>query len=149
ISPSGAGFIGNSTSFSGQRLVIAVKRMILDEKMARAAQRAGADLREHVSFSSGNLNRTLGEWTVRAGTPGGQVPVRARSLVAADGAHSQVSQALGIKVPPPDGICSRAYVKAGTHHFDADGVCFYTSDLIPGYAALFKEADGDLNYCVY
>jgi len=149
VAPSGAGFVGNSVAFSGRKLVIAVKRRILDEKIARASQRVGAELREESEFVGGTLDRARGMWTVRADSPEGPLAFEARSLVAADGAHSVVTRTLGIPTPPPDGICSRAYVKAGTHRFDADGVAFYTSDLIPGYAALFKEADGDLNYCVY
>lgn len=149
VAPSGAGFVGNSVTFSGRKLVIAVKRRILDEKIARASERAGAELREESAFVDGTLDRTRGIWTVRVDGPGGPVVFEARSLVAADGAHSNVTRSLGISTPPPDGICSRAYVKAGTHRFDADGVAFYTSELIPGYAALFKEADGDLNFCVY
>jgi flavin-dependent dehydrogenase len=149
VAPSGAGFVGNSVAFSGRKLVIAVKRRVLDEKIARASQRVGAELCEESTFVGGSLDRARGTWTVRADGPKGPLVFEARSLVAADGAHSVVTRALGIPTPPPDGICSRAYVKAGTHRFEADGVAFYTSDLIPGYAALFKEADGDLNYCVY
>jgi geranylgeranyl reductase family protein len=151
VAPSGTGYIADSVpGFSGKRLVIAVKRRILDEKLARAAQSAGADLREHVSFTGATLDKARGVWTVQATVEGeGATTFEARALVAADGAHSHVTQALGIDTPPPDGICSRAYIKAGTHNFDADGVAFYTSDLIPGYAALFKEADGDVNFCTY
>lgn len=150
VAPSGAGFIGNSVDFSGKRLVIAVKRMILDEKMARAAQKAGAELKEHTTFTGGALDKTAGIWTIETqGNDGSKKQYRAKMLVAADGAHSSVTQALGIPTPPPDGICSRAYVKAGTHNFDADGIAFYTRELIPGYAAIFKEANGDLNFCTY
>lgn len=150
VAPSGAGFIGNSVDYSGKRLVIAVKRMILDEKMFRAAQKAGATMVEHTTFTGGALDKAKGQWTIEAQTNAGEkVQYRARALVAADGAHSSVTQALGIPTPPPDGICSRAYVKAGTHSFDADGIAFYTRELIPGYAAIFKEANGDLNFCTY
>jgi flavin-dependent dehydrogenase len=91
-----------------------------------------------------------GVWTIDAQTnDGAKKQFKARVLVAADGAHSSVTQTLGIPTPPPDGICSRAYVKAGTHNFDADGIAFYTRELIPGYAAIFKEANGDLNFCTY
>jgi geranylgeranyl reductase family protein len=149
VAPSGAGFIGNSVHYSGTRLVVAVKRRILDERMARAAQRAGADLLEHVDFQGASLDRAAGEWRIQARREQVAVAFRASALVAADGAHSHVLQTLGFPVPPSDGICSRAYVKAGTHQMDADGVAFYTDELIPGYAALFKEADGDVNFCTY
>ncbi len=147
VAPSGTGFIGNSVNYSNTELVIAVKRRLLDEKIARAAQRAGAELREQHTFTGATL--AGGVWTVKVDTEGGPQEIRARALVAADGAHSNVTRLLGIETPPPDGLCSRAYVKAGTHDFDADGVAFYVTDLLPGYAALFREADGDLNFCTY
>lgn len=146
VAPSGAGFIGDSVEFSGKQLVIAVKRRLLDEKIARAASKAGAELREETSFAG--AVREGGAWTVRAEGEGAPT-FRARALVAADGAHSNVTRLLGIETPLPDGLCSRAYVKAGTHDFDADGVAFYVEGLLPGYAALFREADGDLNFCTY
>jgi menaquinone-9 beta-reductase len=150
VAPSGAGFIGNSVDYSGNRLVIAIKRMILDEKMMRAVQKAGVPVVEHTTFTGGKLDKAQGVWTIEAqSNDGAKKQFRARVLVAADGAHSSVTQALGIPTPPPDGICSRAYVKAGTHTFDADGIAFYTRELIPGYAAIFKEANGDLNFCTY
>lgn len=149
VAPGGTGFIADSVAYSGQKLVIAVKRRILDEKLARAAQRAGAQLHEHTTFTGAELDKLSRTWAIEANTEIGSTTFQARALVAADGAHSHVTQVLGIHTPPPDGICSRAYIKAGTHQFDADGVAFYVSELIPGYCALFKEADGDVNFCTY
>lgn len=149
VAPSGRGFIGDSAHSFGQKLVVAVKRKDLDEKMAMAAKRAGADLREHHTFNGATLDKARGVWTLDVSANGTATTFEARALVAADGAHSHVLQLLGHDVPQPDGICSRAYIKAGTHNFEADGVAFYTSDLIPGYCALFKEADGDVNFCTY
>ena len=149
IGPEGTGFLADSSHSTGRSLVMAVKREILDEKIARAAVRAGAELKEEHEFARASLDRGEGVWTVDAQHDRAPVQFRARALVAADGALSRVTQALGIPTTPPDGICSRAYVKAGTHNFDADGVCFYTSELVPGYAALFRHADGDVNYCCY
>jgi len=149
VAPSGRGFIADSVFYSGKRLVIAVKRKDLDEKMAMAARRAGAELKEHHTFNGAQLDKVRGVWTIQVSAEGTPATFEARALVAADGAHSHVLQALGVDVPQPDGICSRAYVKAGTHNFEADGVAFYTTDLIPGYCALFKEADGDVNFCTY
>ncbi|MBL8953626.1 MAG: NAD(P)/FAD-dependent oxidoreductase [Myxococcaceae bacterium] len=149
VAPSGRGFIGDSAAYSGKRLVIAIKRRDLDEKMAMAAKRAGAELKEHHTFNGASLDKVRGVWTIDVSAEGTPTKFEAKVLVAADGAHSHVLQTLGVHVPPPDGICSRAYVKAGTHNFQADGVAFYTTDLIPGYCAIFKEADGDVNFCTY
>ncbi len=145
VSPNGTGFIGNSAKANGERpLVGAVKRRWLDEKIARAAVRAGAELRESTTVEG--AQRIGGDWVIDVG---GKRTFRAKTLVAADGALSRLTQTLGIPTPPPDGICSRAYVKAGTHDFDADGVCFYFGEMVPGYSALFREADGDVNFCCY
>ncbi|MCS6914889.1 MAG: geranylgeranyl reductase family protein [Myxococcales bacterium] len=149
VSPRRIGFIGNSAKQNGRPLVMAVKRMILDEKIARAAQRAGALLVENTTVTGASLSRAEGVWTVQATRNGAAVSYRARALVAADGALSRLTQALGIPTPPPDSVCSRAYIKAGTHQFDMDGVVFYELDMVPGYCALFREAGGDVNYCVY
>ena len=53
-------------------------------------------------------------------------------LVCADGAPSRLATQLGLVTRPPDSTCSRSYVEAGTHKFDADGVVFYNKELLPG-----------------
>jgi flavin-dependent dehydrogenase len=149
ISPARIGFIGNSSTQMGRALVIAVKRVWLDEKIARAAERAGAKLIEATQVSGGHLANDGSGWTLDAVSDGQPTRYRARALVAADGALSRLTAALGIPTPPADAVCSRSYVKAGTHAFDADGVVVYRLDLAPGYCALFREAGGDLNFCTY
>jgi flavin-dependent dehydrogenase len=149
ISPARIGFIGNSATQVGRPLVMAVKRVWLDEKIARAAERAGAVLVEEAHVSGGRLADDGSGWILDAVTAGRATSYRARAVVAADGALSRLTTALGIPTAPPDAVCSRAYVKAGTHRFDADGVVVYRLDLAPGYCALFREAGGDLNFCTY
>jgi hypothetical protein len=46
-------------------------------------------------------------------------------------------------------VCSRAYVRAGTDRCTADGLVFYPRFLLPGYCAVVREADGELNFCCY
>ena len=70
-------------------------------------------------------------------------------LVAADGALSRLARSLGIVTTPPDAVCSRAYVRAGTDRCTADGLVFYPRFLLPGYCGVVREADGDLNFCCY
>jgi flavin-dependent dehydrogenase len=71
-------------------------------------------------------------------------------LVCADGSPSNLARKLGLVKNEPDSFCSRQYIKAGTHNFgNMDGVCFYPRALLPGYAAIFAEADGDVNYLCY
>ena len=47
--------------------------------------------------------------------------VKGRVLVCADGATSKLATKLGYCTEPPEGICSRAYVKGGTHNAKFDG----------------------------
>lgn len=45
---------------------------------------------------------------------------------------------LGYCNEPPKGVCSRAFVEAGSHNTNFDGVCFYPRWSLPGYAAIFR-----------
>lgn len=68
--------------------------------------------------------------------------VKGRVLVCADGATSQLATKLGYCTEAPRGVCSRAFVAGGTHNAKFDGVCFYPKWSLPGYAALFRYAEG-------
>jgi hypothetical protein len=46
-------------------------------------------------------------------------------------------------------ILCRAFVEGGTHNTDFDGVCFYQRESLPGYSAIFKHPNDELNYCYY
>ena len=92
-----------------------------------------------------------------------------RVLVCADGAPSRMAQQLGLVSGPAQTSCSRSYIEGGTHRFKADGVLFYCKALLPGgcnwllkadilhaallpllgYAALFRHANDEANFCVY
>ena len=163
VSPAGIRFIGNSARHTGGSLVIAIKRRILDERIARAAQKAGAHLVEDYTVAGAELSRcgpdfqsgpadgrveSPAYWTIHARLAN-QPTFRARALVACDGASSSLARGLGIVNTPADAVCSRAYIKAGTSDFDADGVVFYPPELLPGYCALFREAGDELNFACY
>ncbi|MBM4068628.1 MAG: NAD(P)/FAD-dependent oxidoreductase [Planctomycetes bacterium] len=148
VSPSRLTFIGNSAPHTDGSLVIAIKRKVLDEKIARAAQAAGANLVENYTVAGAEFSRKDGTWTIHG--RGAHLPTyRARVLVSCDGASSALAQSLGIVKTPADAVCSRSYVKAGTCDFEADGVVFYPRDLLPGYCALFREAGDELNFACY
>jgi geranylgeranyl reductase family protein len=148
ISPGGVAMIGNSTGRHLAPLVIAIRRMVLDEMIVRAAVAAGAGLVERFPVGAAEFSAAGGLWTIhhRYHT---QPPFRAKALVAADGANSRLARALGVVQRAPDAICSRVYVDAGSTNFDADGVLYYPRELLPGYCALFREARGLLSYCCY
>jgi len=146
--PNGTGYIGNSTNETREPLVIAIRRIVLDEKMARAASAAGATLVEEYAVGGVEYSAGEGLWTVRHRNDA-KPPFRARVVVAADGALSRVARSLGYVNEAPDAICSRNYIDANTANFDADGVVYYPPELLPGYCAVFREAEGLMNYCCY
>jgi len=148
VSPRGISFIANSAPHTNGSLVIAIKRIVLDEKIARAAQKAGAHLVENYQVAGTEFSETDRCWTVQSRNAS-QPAYRARVLVACDGASSSLARSLGLVHTPPDAVCSRAYVKAGTFDFQADGVVFYPPELLPGYLALFREAGDELNVACY
>lgn len=148
FSPRGLAFIGDSAEYLGSSLVIAVKRIFLDVRIARAAAAVGAELIERFHVDGVEFSEKDQCWTVHNRAPD-EKPIQARVLVIADGALSRLARSLGLVNTPPDGICSRAYTRSASTNFDADGVMFYPERVLPGYAALFREARGEMNYCVY
>ncbi len=148
VSPSGISYIGNSAPHTDGSLVIAIKRKVLDEKIARAAQNAGAHLVENYTVAGAEFSSKAKAWTIH-GRSAHQLTFRARALVACDGASSALAQSLGIVKSSAGAVCSRAYIKAGTSDFPADGVVFYPRSLLPGYCALFREAQDELNFACY
>jgi flavin-dependent dehydrogenase len=131
-SPGGLSFIGQSEKIIGEvPAAIACKRMHLDEAIARAAQQAGADLREKTPVIDAKFNKETGLWTIIL-EDGLTNSFQCRVLVCADGAPSKLATKLGLVTRPPDGSCSRAYIEGGTHKFKADGVIFYHTHLLPG-----------------
>ena len=147
ISPSGIGYVGRSAEILGGSPVIAIKRIFLDARIARAAADAGATLVEHYPVADVRFDPTLGEWTIPR--DGGGPEQRARVLVLADGALSRLGRRLGFVDGPPDAVCSRTYMRARSTPFDADGMVFYPRRLLPGYCALFREARDEVNFAMY
>ena len=124
-----------------------MKRIHLDARIAKAAQRAGAQLFEKAEVTGKPVfDATLGLWTV---TCADGRTFTGRVLVCADGAHSKLATTLGMCIAPPQGVCSRAFVEGGTHNTNFDGVCFYQPESLPGYSAIFRHPKDELNYCYY
>jgi geranylgeranyl reductase family protein len=147
ISPSGIGYVGRSAELLGGSPVVAIKRIFLDARIARAAEAAGARLVERYSVADVCFDPALGEWTIVG--DGSGPAYRARALVVADGAMSRLGRRLGLVDGPPEAVCSRTYMRAKTTAFDADGMVFYPRRLLPGYCALFREARDELNFAMY
>jgi len=147
VSPGGLSYVGRSHEVLGKiPAAIAVKRTNLDEAIARKAQEVGADLKENCTVTDAKFDEKEGLWTVFVE---GGATYKARVLVCADGAPSKLATQMGYIKGAPTGTCSRAFVEGGTHKFKADGVVFYNPGLLPGYAALFRHPNDELNYCCY
>lgn len=146
VSPSGISYIGNSKVKLGEAACCAVKRINMDVRIARCAARSGADLKEGFEVTTATFDRAAGIWTVTSAT--GAV-VKGRVLLCADGATSKLATQLGYCTEAARGICSRAFIEGGTHNTDFDGVCFYPKWSLPGYAAIFRHPNDELNYCYY
>ena len=147
VSPSGITYYGDSSDqVAGQHLVIAIKREIMDEKVLQAAKKANAKVVEEFNVKSVDFSKENNYWTINSDK---KKSFKIRILVIADGAASRLARELGYVDGPPQATCSSVYIEAGTHDFKQDGVCYYIPDLVPGYTALFQEADGDLVFCCY
>ena len=60
VSPRGIGYIGDSTDSTRPPMVIAIRRIVLDEKMASAAVRAGAELVEDFLAGTTEFSKSEG-----------------------------------------------------------------------------------------
>ncbi|MFX1448093.1 MAG: NAD(P)/FAD-dependent oxidoreductase [Promethearchaeota archaeon] len=148
VSPSGITYIGDSASETGSHLVMSVKRKIMDEMLVKAAVNAGSELVENYSVNEVKFNDTEGIWVIRSKETE-QEAYRAKVIVIADGASSGIAQSLGLINEPPQAVCSRAYIKAGTYNFEYDGLTLFPLKLVPGYCAFMREADNDVVFCCY
>jgi len=155
VSPNGNSFIGNSAkelNLGSGGPVISIKRIVMDEKIARAARESGALLTEDTTVDNVTFLHDTGLWKIEC-TYTGEEPSKpvtyfARCLICADGAPSRLARQLGIVTEEPQGTCSRSYVKGNTQ-FKFDGVVFYPPKLLPGYCAIIREAGDELNFCTY
>ena len=144
VSPSGIECLSDSAE-NPRGTPMSVKRIIMDERIVRAAQAAGAELVEEFPVDKVAFDDGAGTWAAHSGSR----RFTARTLVLADGAQSKLARSLGIVKDGPKAICSRAFIEGGSHSFDTDGICYMERDLLPGYAAIFRHPNDELNYCAY
>ncbi|SMB26542.1 Conditioned medium factor receptor 1 (modular protein) [Sterolibacterium denitrificans] len=148
VSPNGENYLKGADSnaaASAESRPITIKRMICDERIARRAAEAGATLIEAAHVTAAELGAD-DMWRVRC-ADGREF--RCRLLLAADGAMSKLARSLGIVTTPPEAAAVRQYVKGGTHNFKADGVILSPEYILPGYVALFRHYDDDINLGFY
>lgn len=144
VSPSGIECLSDSSE-NPRGTPLSVKRIILDERIVRAAQSAGAELVEGTPIDKVTFDDRDRTWTAHSTAQ----RIQARALVLADGAQSKLARSLGIVETGPQAICSRAFIDGGSHHFETDGICYMERELLPGYAAIFRHPHDELNFCTY
>ena len=160
VGPNGLSFIENSGAtiekISGDNnwTPKAIKRIHMDEKVARACQKMGADLKEGMDVTKVSRNFVgLKGWSIVANhTPKEdgetkQVKFLASVLVCADGAPSKLATSLKMVNEEPQGISSRVYVS--NHKMETNCIIFYPKPVLPGYCSMFCHSDGDVSLCTY
>lgn len=148
VSPSGESYMtseGGDAQVAKQNRTFAIKRMICDERIARRAAEVGATLIEEASVSGAELGSD-GLWRVRCAD---EREFRCRMLIAADGATSKLARQLGVVKDAPSAAAARQYVKGGTHNFKAGGVLLFPEYILPGYVALFRHYNDDIDLGAY
>jgi geranylgeranyl reductase family protein len=145
VSPSGFSFVSPDRGRrDGAPRVAAIRRKICDERIARAAAAAGADLIEEAAVTGARLHGEAWSLRCRDGRH-----IEARCLIAADGAKSKIARALGLVTTGANGVASRQYIRGGTHQFKSDGVLLYPPYAVPGYVALFRHSNDDIDLGCY
>ncbi|SMB21208.1 Conditioned medium factor receptor 1 (modular protein) [Sterolibacterium denitrificans] len=148
VSPSGENYMtseGGDAQVAKENRTFAIKRMICDERIARRAAETGAALIEEANVAGAELGAD-GLWRVRCVD---QRELRCRMLIAADGATSKLARALGVVKDAPSAAAARQYVKGGTHNFKAGGVLLFPEYVLPGYVALFRHYNDDIDLGAY
>jgi len=145
VSPSGLSFTSRDEGVreSAPR-VAAIRRLLCDERIAHAAARVGAMLIEGAAVSDVSLDDDCWEIRCKDGRR-----FWGRCLIAADGAKSKIARALGVVTTGANSVASRQYIRGGTHNFVSDGVLLYPTYALPGYVALFRHSNGDIDLGCY
>jgi menaquinone-9 beta-reductase len=135
--------------FPGYGLVMT--RASFDELLARTAEKAGAVLRERTEALAPTLD---GDWVtgarVRRLEDDAEVEIRARYVIAADGAASRFGSHVGVRRDPskPIGIAARRYYRVDRHPgpwLEVWMDLWEGDEIMPGYGWLFALSDGSIN----
>jgi geranylgeranyl reductase family protein len=130
---------------------LTMTRASFDELLARRAQKAGAGLRERTEALAPVVDEG---WVtgarIRELDGDGELDVRARFVVAADGAASRFAAQAGVRRDPtrPLGIAARRYYRIDRHPgpwLEVWMDLWEGDALMPGYGWLFALADGSVN----
>lgn len=123
-----------------------VPRITLDEHVARAAVSAGAVLHEDATVTG--LLRERGSIAGVEISNGVRVrQIRARIVIGADGAHSAVAKALGLRENGPRhiGYALRGYYEGVAGLRDDMELHYFDGRLLPGYGWVFPTGERSAN----
>jgi geranylgeranyl reductase family protein len=135
--------------FPGFGLVMT--RTEFDQLLARHAEKAGAHLMEHTeALAPVQDDGWVTGATIRRGEDGPQTTVRARFVIAADGAASRFASQAGVRrdAAKPLGIAARRYYRIERHPgpwLEVWMDLWEGDAILPGYGWLFPLADGSVN----
>jgi flavin-dependent dehydrogenase len=112
VAPSGAAVVGRFGDAAGPRYSFALPRTSLDTIVRRAAEAAGAEVREGVKVEELLYDRGTVRGVVARGAGSGMRDAyRARVVVGADGLRSVVARRLGpVRTSPPRRVAFAAHV---------------------------------------
>ena len=135
--------------FPGFGLVMT--RAEFDELLARHAEKAGARLMEHTeALAPMQDDGWVTGATIRRGQDGPETSVRARFVIAADGAASRFASQAGVQrdTAKPLGIAARRYYRIERHPgpwLEVWMDLWEEDAILPGYGWLFALPDGSVN----
>jgi geranylgeranyl reductase family protein len=135
--------------FPGFGLVMT--RSEFDELLARHAEKAGARLMEQTeALAPIQDDGWVTGATIRRGEDGPETAVRARFVIAADGAASRFASQVGVRrdAAKPLGIAARRYYRIDRHPgpwLEVWMDLWERDTILPGYGWLFALADGSVN----
>ena len=135
--------------FPGFGLVMT--RSEFDELLARHAEKAGAKLMEQTeALAPLQDDGWVTGATIRRGEDGPETAVRARFVIAADGAASRFASQVGVRrdAAKPLGIAARRYYRIDRHPgpwLEVWMDLWERDTILPGYGWLFPLADGSVN----
>ncbi|MGZ5291608.1 MAG: geranylgeranyl reductase family protein [Actinomycetota bacterium] len=130
---------------------LTMTRASFDELLVRRAEKAGAGLRERTeALSPAMTDGWVTGARVRDLERDREVDVRARFVIAADGASSRFAGQAGVRRDPskPLGIAARRYYRIDRHPgpwLEVWMDLWEGDAMMPGYGWLFALADGSIN----
>ena len=130
---------------------LTMTRSSFDELLVRTAEKAGATIRERTEALAPIRDRDLVSGaSVRVLDDDEQLEIRARYVIAADGASSRFAQHVGVQRDgsKPLGIAARRYYRVERHPgpwLEVWMDLWEGDAIMPGYGWLFAMADGSIN----